>query len=358
MKRILYYSLVDWNWIKQRPQFIALGLAENGFALRVIYLWQYRRAGLQKAEAGKLQRHPIYRIPPFEFKFPLINRVNREIVRRRVAWEIRNFRPDIIWLTHPSQLADIPDWFNGRIVYDCMDDFDVLGTSLDSCESTRRQEQSLCSRADLIFTSSRILQEKICRRNPTKTHQVYLIRNGCNGELYPRTSESHGKKIYAGYVGTIAEWFDFDLVLQSLERIPNLEYFLIGPVLIKNPPVHARIHYMGTIAHKDLFDIVKKMDCLVMPFRIVDVVLAVDPVKLYEYISWQKNIVTVDYPEIQRFGEFVCRYKNVDEYCAALIQQGNTQFICYSEEDAVRFMESNTWTNRVSVIQQKLQEIE
>lgn len=358
LKKILYYSLVDWDWIKQRPQFIALGLAENGFDLRTIYLRQYRRIGLRKVESGKVQLRPIYRIPPFGSRFSLINKVNCWIVRRKVAWEIQRFQPDMIWLTHPSQLADIPDVFNGQIIYDCMDDFSVLGASPASCENARRQEQSLCSRANLIFTSSSILQKKICRQTPDKAQQVHLVRNGCNGKLYPRVTGDHGERIYAGYVGTIAEWFDFDVVLESLERIPSLEYFLIGPVLIRNPPAHDRIHYLGTVAHKNLFNIVKDMDCLIMPFRLVDVVLAVDPVKLYEYISWQKNIITVDYPEIHQFEEFVRRYTDVDEYCAALIEQGNTQLVSYSETDAARFLASNAWTNRVDLIRQKLQEIE
>lgn len=358
MKKILYYSLVDWDWIKQRPQFIALGLAENGFDIRTIYLRQYRRIGLRKVESGKVQLRPIYRIPPCGFKFSLINKVNCWIVRRKVAREIHHFQPDIIWMTHPSQLADIPDVFTGQIIYDCMDDFDVLGASAMSRENTRRQEQSLCSRANLIFTSSSILQKKICGNTPDQAQRVYLIRNGCNGKLYPRVTGDHGERLYAGYVGTIAEWFDFDLVMESLERIPDLEYFLIGPVLIKNPPMHNRIHYLGTVAHEKLFNIVKDMDCLVMPFRLVDVVLAVDPVKLYEYISWQKNIITVDYPEICQFGEFVHRYTDADEYCAALIQLENTQLVSYSEKDAARFLASNAWSNRVDLIRQKLQEIE
>ena len=96
---------------------------------------------------------------------------------------------------------------------------------------------------------------------------------------------------------------------------------------------------------------------MVMPFRPVDVVLSVDPVKLYEYISWQKNILTVSYPEIQRFGDFVWEYTNVDEYCTALIEMGNKEKISYSEEKARSFLENNTWDKRIDVILENLQSI-
>lgn len=358
MKKILYYSLVDWNWIKQRPQFIALGLAERGFDVRTVYIRQYRRKGLQNIDPEKVTLHPIYRIPPFGYRFPLLNKVNQWIVQHWVAWELRRFQPDILWLSHPSQLSDIPETFRGRIVYDCMDDYEVLGTDSSCFESVCRQEQDLCSRADLIFVSSQMLQKKICSRNPRKADRVHLVRNGCNGRLFSRVSGTHCKKIYAGYVGTIAEWFDFDLLLQSLERIPTLEYFLIGPVLVNNPPVHERIHYLGTVAHSDLFETIKEMDCMVMPFRLVDVVLAVDPVKLYEYISWQKNIITVTYPEIERFDAFVQKYSNADEYCSAILKLGACSAVSYSEPEAKNFLEDNAWKNRVDIIEKKIQEIE
>lgn len=357
MKKILYYSPVDWNWIKQRPQFIALELAERGFDVCAIYIRQYRKKGLQHIDPEKVKLHPIYRIPPFGYKFPLLNKVNRWIVRHKIAWELRHFQPDILWLTHPSQLEDIPNTFMGQIIYDCMDDYDVLGSGQSSCENIYRQEQALCNRADLVFVSSSILLEKICSRNSDKTDQVHLIRNGCDGKLYPRVTGTHSGKIYAGYVGTIAEWFDFDLIVQSLERIPALEYFLIGPVLVNNPPVHERIHYLGTVAHKDLFDMIKEMDCMVMPFRLVDVVMAVDPVKLYEYISWQKNIITVAYPEIERFDQFVQKYSNMDEYCSAIINLGVCSAVSYSEQDAKCFLADNAWKKRVDSIEKRIREM-
>lgn len=357
MKKILYYSLVDWDWIKQRPQFLAFGLSEWEFDVRVIYLWQYRRKNLKKVESGAVQLCPIYRFPPLGFRFSWINKINQWLTRRKVAREIRSYQPDVLWLTHPSQLADVPDSFCGKVVYDCMDDYDVLGTSPDSREEVIRQEQSLCDRADVIFVSSNLLRKKLCDRNPNKESQIHLVRNGCSGELYPGTTGKHKEKIYAGYVGTIAQWFDFDIVLKSLERIPALEYFLIGPVNVKNPPEHDRIHYLGTIAHEDLFEAVREMDCMVMPFILEDIVLSVDPVKLYEYISWQKNIVTVSYPEIQRFGEFVYQYSNLDEYCAALLQIGRSDVTSYSEKDARRFLTENSWKNRVGLIRDALQKL-
>lgn len=356
MKRILYYSLVDWDWIKQRPQFIALGLAEHGLDVRVVYLWQYRRKNLKKINPEKLALRPVYRIPPFGGRFNIINTINKWLVRRQLEWEVAHFQPDAIWLSHPSQYEDIPGDYFGQIIYDCMDDYNVLGALPQSREKICRLEESLCARANLIFVSSSFLYKKICSLNPDIISRVHLIRNGCNGKLFPRISRRHDKKLCVGYVGTIAEWFDFNLIIESLEKISNLEYYLIGPICIKNAPIHERIHYLGTIAHDNLFYAVKEMDCMVMPFRLVDIVKAVDPVKLYEYISWQKKIVAIDYPEIRSFSKFIWTYTNVEDYCSLLTQLWDMPEPFFSEEEAVCFLEKNNWLYRVEEILQLLEE--
>ena len=46
--------------------------------------------------------------------------------------------------------------------------------------------------------------------------------------IYIRRNQSVMKikaKYKIGYFGTIAEWFDFDLLLKSLDNYPNLEYY-------------------------------------------------------------------------------------------------------------------------------------
>lgn len=53
----------------------------------------------------------------------------------------------------------------------------------------------------------------------------------------------------------------------------------------------------------------RNMDCLIMPFILNDIISDVDPVKLYEYISMGKNIISVKYREVKRFEKFVYFYR-------------------------------------------------
>ena len=81
MKKILYLMNVDWNWIKQRPQFIAEGLSSS-FEVSILYRYKYNRKGLtadNQAHNYKLSR--IYTIP-FINKQKTLKRINDWIIKR------------------------------------------------------------------------------------------------------------------------------------------------------------------------------------------------------------------------------------------------------------------------------------
>ena len=52
-----------------------------------------------------------------------------------------------------------------------------------------------------------------------------------------------------------------------------------------------------------------------MPFILNELIESVDPVKLYEYINFEKNIICIKYDEILRFKDFVYFYNTA---CAVI----------------------------------------
>ena len=93
-----------------------------------------------------------------------------------------------------------------------------------------------------------------------------------------------------------------------------IQYHFIGPVHQTRLPSHPRIIFEGIVEHKQLYEKTKDYDCLIMPFQINEIIRAVDPVKLYEYISLGKCVISVEYEEIKRFELFVYFYRTQEEY--------------------------------------------
>lgn len=350
-KKILYLMHVEWGWIKQRPHFIAESLSEF-FEIDVFYeLSTYNRklAGLTDNPTN-LNVSAFYPLP-FREK-PVIRVLN--IIYMRIFFKllILKHQPTYIWILSPSLYRYIPSKINSKIIYDCMDD----ASAFDSGEYIKSQmiesEKRLIKDAHLIIVSSKSLESKI-KKNRFAKNKVVLIRNAYNGQLIDvnkKIINSSKKIIQIGYVGTISSWFDFNIIELTLNKFKNLEYHLIGPieylVNIKDHQ-HERIIFHGPVNHEDLYNVLKSFDILIMPFKLTELVKSIDPVKLYEYINYNKPIISIFYDEIERFNKFVYFYTNKEELINLieyLIDNGVRKK--YSDADRKKFLDNNTWRKR------------
>ena len=220
----------------------------------------------------------------------------------------------------------------------------------------QQQEKALVQRADRILVSSEklmeVLQERYGAENLSK---ITLVRNGYNGSVLntPAAPSSSDGAYTLSYFGTISSWFNFDYVVRSLEDFPKLSYLLMGPAEVEIP-AHPRLRYIGTVEHSKLPEATKDAQCLIMPFLRNEIIDAVDPVKLYEYINFNKNILCIRYPEIQRFEPFVHFYTDYESYCRQLqllMDSTGVKYTCAQRQD---FLSSNNWESRVAQIEKLL----
>ena len=235
-----------------------------------------------------------------------------------------------------------------------MDNHEALCNDKEICKTIKKTEQQLVKRADIVFASSTGLLKKV--QNLGGQTKSILIRNGFIADhIYPPEPVRHEDKAKykIGYFGTIAEWFDFDLLLKSLDNYPNLEYYLWGPISNTEVPKHQRIHWKGVIEHNKLWENVKEMDALIMPFKVNDIIRDVDPVKLYEYISMGKKVISVKYPEVSGFSTFTHFYKNEKEFYTCIDEVMKiTDDTDYKLNEQLEFLKENSWDIRYNKIKQ------
>lgn len=347
MKKILYLMNVDWNWIKQRPHFLAEQL-EQYYNLTVVNQHRYIKKGYQNRKFnGKFISFKV--IPRIDRYFGLrwINIIlKKKIIKKLIISE----RPDYIWVTDPDHINWLPKkYIENQLIYDCMDDHYGLSTSKRK-NIIFTSEKKLCRRSYKLFVSSNYLADVLMKRyGESLSSKITVVRNGYDGKLLKLKDVSiiNNKKFIIAYFGTFAEWFDFDLIKKSLNEIEELEYRFIGPtahgVVI---PEDRRIKYIGTVEHKDLYKSVEDVDCLLMPFKINESIKAVDPVKLYEYINFGKNIISIEYQEIHRFEPFVYFYKDFNEYKEIILKLKQQNKLKYTNEMRVKFLSENSWQVR------------
>ena len=351
LKKVLYIMGIEWNWIFQRPQIFAQQL-EQDYELTVVCPKQFIHG---KQQNNKLPRQLI-ELPqlPFQEKNKLVGWVANKIHRHKLG-DLSCY--DIIWVGYPLFGRYIPKDYKGTVLYDCMDNFEALYPDQrpGAIKEVMEAEKQLLHRADIVLVSSQKLKEKMLTMCPGK--EIDVVRNGYSSKINVcPVGQATEKDVYTlGYIGTIAEWFDNEVVEASIASVPKIRYELIGPIAKHQQIKDQAVNYSGVIEHAKLGDRVAKIDCLIMPFIVNDIILYVDPVKLYEYIAWGKCIVASWYPEIDRFQDFVYFYHDKQEYVELLRDLVKRGFPPkYSEAQQKAFLKENTWDERVVAVKAKL----
>lgn len=348
MKHVLMYLNIPWDFIKQRPQFMAQKLSDQ-LDLLVYYNKPYKNAYLVKDR--KVDKNINLVAMP---KIPRKNIFLQKVDNTLQIFLMKNYlkRYEYIWIMHPDQYEILKNNLKGKkVLYDCMDDYSQF-PHLSQNQKSKIQsiEQDLVKRADCIFYTSQTLQDihKTRYAIESNTHVVNNafepIKNiGEDDAIKDYMSKIEGKKLV--YIGAIAEWFDIQLVEKTLQENKEISIVLFGPLEIKLPNME-RLYHFGKIPHSSIYTAMKYADALIMPFCINELILAVDPIKVYEYIYSGRQVIVPSYPEMDKFKDFVSIYKNADEF----IEFTKILNIESNQDCLESFVQQNNWDARATQV--------
>ena len=171
---------------------------------------------------------------------------------------------------------------------------------------------------------------------------------------------SEGKTII-GYYGALAKWFDYKLIIKIANTHPEWNILLIGinyDDSIKKYNYFKKfknILYVGTVEYRELIKYGNCCNVLTIPFVINDITLATSPVKVFEYMSMEKPIVTTALPECRKYKSVMIgeNHKDfIDKLEKALLMQNNKEYKNLLKQEAL----ANTWDNKVKEILKFLKE--
>lgn len=229
--------------------------------------------------------------------------------------------------------------------YDAMDDFPAFYRGLSRLSMARRVKAAV-NGVSTILTSSSILRERLGR----EVKDVRLVLNACAAQRLPeiplaRARDSY-ERIVIGYVGTIARWFDWELLSRLARANAQARFRLIGPVHVRIPktlPENVSIEPM--LPHEDALRVMLQFDIGLIPFKLTSLTSSVDPIKYYEYRALGLPVIS------SAFGEMACRGVDDGVY---LIGNGSDmkevvrQALTYeTSPDAIdKFRKDNSWEAR------------
>ena len=320
---IIYPPTIDWSFMKQRPQQLMEQFALHGYTV------YYCNKTQSKTEDFSTIQPNLFLIHDNAF---LINHI--------VPWLKASRKKILVWASWAKLYPFIDLYQPDFVVYDYIDDFPDWKPYL----------APMVKRADLVTTTSTILQQQIGTEFPDKPN--YLIPNGC--DLRHFGSQDLVKNLFGledsnrpiiTYSGAWAKWVDKELVQKIAVRFPNALVAIIGvefgATVDRNIP---NLRYFGYKPYSDLPKYLRSSTVCIIPFLIHEITIATNPIKMYEYLAYGKPVVSTDIPEAHGVpGVYIGTTH--DEFLAQIgnILNGKRTF---NEEEVNRWLMGHTWEER------------
>lgn len=365
---IITFPIITWDFRWQRPQHIVSRLRDRGFS--VLYV------AMSLSPLGCRPRNSKDAIAQLNFNelAPHVNQIwlnsseqlniytdpiegdDLFIISAGLNALISELRPkSIIYLIQfpgwgPVAL-DVQKKLGGKVIFDCMDDHSGFSTNTAQALKT---EEVLMENADLIITSSSLLEERAKLINSSTIQVKNGTEFGHFANPIPNGQLDHLRnRPIIGYYGAISDWFDMELVAYCASQRPDWNFVLIGATFGADlQPIAGmeNVHLLGEKPYKDLPGYLAYFDVCTIPFKIIPLTLATNPVKFYEYLSAGRPAVSVELPELLAYREDCYLARDADEFLAKLEQA----YIERNDEKKIKrrlkLASENSWDARVSAI--------
>jgi len=215
-------------------------------------------------------------------------------------------------------------------------------------------EQLMLKKSDLVVATSQLLYEKSIEKNDNSI----LVRNGTEFNLFYKLSPN-GKldhlrnKPIIGYYGAISEWFDISLVEYLARSKPDYNFVLIGSTWggdITEVEKLPNVYFLGEKEYKTLPGYLFYFDVCLIPFKLIPLTMATNPVKFYEYISSGKPVVSVDLPELKQYENICYIAENYEQFLGCIEKALNEKEDKNLIEARIEVAKGNSWNERFKQI--------
>lgn len=306
-KAVVIFAPIDWRYRHQRPQNLAESFSKAGNTVFYVNPTVEYSSGFQdEVYVEQIESVWVCTIrSSFRGKSWYIGvegfpQQIAESVAKQIEDQVsrKAYGSAILLVQQPSWWPIVERMQGNQIVFDCMDlhagfaDIDPLNVSLESLLDTSSDQ--------IIVTSEFLATSKSSQLSDLKPLKV--IRNAVDVNRFSVSPKAKQKNI-VGYFGALAEWFDIELVDFLISENQELRFEIIG--LISNSEIksrlgkHNNVVFHGEVPNAHLPALVSSWGAGLIPFRLSPLILATNPVKMYEYAAMGIPTVATDIPEVE-----------------------------------------------------------
>jgi polysaccharide pyruvyl transferase CsaB len=362
---IICFSIIDWEFRWQRPQQMMALWGKRG--RRVFYL--NRSTFLDLGDDPIVVRplaHNVWEVQialsePFKlFSGTHPPRFVEDGLDALAALRERFGIEKAVALTEYASWMPLAgaarDAFGWPLVYDCMDDWTTFPGDH---PKLRELEETLVASADRMVVSAQTIAE----RWEGKRSGTLLARNAADFDFFNQPGNDDPlpgvKGPVAGFFGAVAEWFDYTLMKHVAQARPEVTFVFVGGVhrtSVEDLEVLPNVIFEGFQPYEKMPLYLRRFDVCLVPFEVSPVTDGVDAVKLYEYLSQGKPVVSTRIREIIRYDDLIYLAADRDEFLQQLDRALNEDS-SELRERRIDFARQNNWNERLDRIEEAIREL-
>ena len=303
--------------------------------------------------------YPFWTFKSNRFMLSWLGRILRVCSISLVLRRLRMKSP-IIWIVEP-RFGDVIKYLSKSLI--CYHVVDNYAEAPYYPETIRKElaktDKIMLSIADLVIvTSPFLLKEK------SKYHRnVHLVKNAVDYERFavlhssnnfPKDME-HIPKPIIGYVGSVNEKLDYELLDAIARKRPQWSFVFIGDYY-NNPSstayykfVHEHTPNVFLLGRRDVTEVphyIHGCNICILPYRRDDYTKGIDSLKLYEYFACEKPVVATDIPVTREHKQAVYIAQNADDFIGKL-EEALVSHTPEQRDFQRAIAMENTWDKRV-----------
>lgn len=243
------------------------------------------------------------------------------------------------------------------LIYHCYDE--IKGAPFWLARHGLRLEEGFMKIADAVIVTSQGLYDS--KKDYCK--QCYIVKNAVKVDLFKKgfnSSPNPGKKV-VGYVGTIDDRSDYDILHHLFTSMPDAEFVFVGRILSERGLAilqkYPNVKIEGPKMPEQLPPYLQSFSVGIIPFVKDDFTMGIYPMKINEYLAAGLPVVSTAFGDIADFASLI----KITDDKETFLQYVLSEIASDSPEKRLarlKTAESNTWDKRAEEIANVIEKVE
>lgn len=242
-------------------------------------------------------------------RVPWVSELNQRRILRAAKRAADNLgmREPIWWVYPPAFAPAVLDIPSENVVFDLVDDLEGYATNTKRATYRGKCVRNLAQHAGSTICTSRPLEKHLLAMGASPK----VVPNGFDPQLFKAslgTATSHNggtERPVIGFVGTLFDFLDFDLLIRVAVEIPSADLVLVGRIESRQPAVASlidlpNVRHMDAVPRHEVPAIIDTFDVCLAPFNQGRVAASVSPLKVYEYLAMHKPVICTPMQGLQQ----------------------------------------------------------